>query len=528
MTKPATAPPVATPPLTTSSSPSTALTTSSTAISTPSPTAPPAPTPASRPRPPTDWAAAQRRAHDRITSIANRRNEEASSPSLARRIFGSSLGVGVVGSASERPAFRVGQLDTELLDEELLELLKEQLHSGVKALKPSLTESFAPELMLLLRAVLFKLSIWDHNATYGSLLQNLHYTDARSPPGSHRAPTRAQKSIYGFVTVFGRYFYSRLDNYLIQHPTSHPKLSALMDKLSNLHSALTLLSFLAFLRSGRYRTLLDRVLRMRLVPPDNTVAREVSFEFLNRQLVWHAFTEFLLFILPILRVGKWRRWWARFTRKLNTSPSTDGPEAGKTGELSFLPEKTCAICYKDQSKPGELGGGGGIETRETGVTNPYETVECGCVYCYVCVATKIQLEEGEGWECLRCGTLCRKCRPWAKGGAKAGDAVGTFGSDGEEGEDGTEVSETEDEEGYERLGRSEVTESEEGGTVVRDDGSDTTERGVWRNRASSGTGSRGRSLGGWERGESDEEEEVFATAEGSEVESDGEEVRRIF
>jgi peroxin-2 len=278
------------------------------------------------------------------------------------------------------------------------------------------------------------------------------------------------------------------------------------------------------------------------VSPDNTVAREVSFEFLNRQLVWHAFTEFLLFILPILRVGKWRRWWARFTRKINTSIATEGPEGtAKNGELGFLPGKTCAICYKEQNKPGDVGGSGGIASTVTDVTNPYETVECGCVYCYVCIATKIQLEEGEGWECLRCGTTCKKCRPWTKGGAKAGDAVGEFGSDGEESEDedgtvrkaGEGESEVSDED-YDRLRQSELREvspkpyssqaTSEANTVVRDDdsASDTTERGAWHARASSGTGSTGRQ---WEE---ESESDVYATANASEVESDDEEVRRIF
>jgi peroxin-2 len=44
------------------------------------------------------------------------------------------------------------------------------------------------------------------------------------------------------------------------------------------------------LLSCRYRTLTDRVLGMRLTYAQRTMSRNVSFEFLNRQLVWHAFT----------------------------------------------------------------------------------------------------------------------------------------------------------------------------------------------------------------------------------------------
>lgn len=42
--------------------------------------------------------------------------------------------------------------------------------------------------------------------------------------------------------------------------------------------------------SLRYRTVLERVLSMRLVYAERNSNRQASFEFLNRQMVWHAFT----------------------------------------------------------------------------------------------------------------------------------------------------------------------------------------------------------------------------------------------
>lgn len=44
-----------------------------------------------------------------------------------------------------------------------------------------------------------------------------------------------------------------------------------------------------------YRTLADRLLHMRLVPSRGRVERDVSYEFMNRQMVWHAFTVGRLF-----------------------------------------------------------------------------------------------------------------------------------------------------------------------------------------------------------------------------------------
>ncbi len=57
--------------------------------------------------------------------------------------------------------------------------------------------------------------------------------------------------------------------------------------------------------------------------------------------------------------------------------------------------------------------GGVVGSAATDVTNPYETIPCACVYCFVCIATRLESEEGEGWSCLRCGEYIKECRPWA-------------------------------------------------------------------------------------------------------------------
>ena len=176
--------------------------------------------------------------------------------------------------------------------------------------------------------------------------------------------------------------------------------------------------------NGRYRTLLDRILRLRLVPPTNQISREVSFEYLNRQLVWHAFTEFLLFLLPLVGINRWKRWLARAWRKakaiVRNSESEEDDLA--SGELSFLPERTCAICYQDQNptatSENEIlavtgASGGVVGSAQTDITNPYETIPCRCIYCFVCIATRLEVEEGEGFVCLRCGALVKQCKPWA-------------------------------------------------------------------------------------------------------------------
>ncbi|WES02037.1 hypothetical protein PX690_21455 [Bacillus velezensis] len=87
----------------------------------------------------------------------------------------------ISGREGTRPAFRVGQVDAELLDEELLDLLKGQVGEGLKYFGTHIQDDWSAEIMLALRAILFKLSIWDHDATYGATLQNLKFTGIQPP-----------------------------------------------------------------------------------------------------------------------------------------------------------------------------------------------------------------------------------------------------------------------------------------------------------------------------------------------------------
>ncbi|KAL4810742.1 Pex12 amino terminal region-domain-containing protein [Aspergillus unguis] len=341
---------------------------------------------------------------------------------------GFSIWNAVKGREGTRPAFRVGQVDAELLDEELLGLLKGQVGDALKYFGPHLRDDWSHEIQLGLRAILFKLSIWDHDASYGAALQSLKYVDSRSSGPVYSSPTRLQKSLYGLLTVGGRYAWDKLEDWLItqeggyEEPSQEVRsLSQLTNFLNTTHSIAAFFSFLIFLVNGRYRTLIDRLLRMRLTPPSAQASREVSFEYLNRQLVWHAFTEFLLFLLPLVGISRWRRWVSRAWRKtMSAIRSTSADEEDtqeKQGELAFLPERTCAICYKANNETATeseimASSGGIIGSAQTDITNPYETIPCGCVYCFVCIVQKLEGEEGEGWVCLRCGEIVKKCKPW--------------------------------------------------------------------------------------------------------------------
>jgi peroxin-2 len=136
----------------------------------------------------------------------------------------------------------------------------------------------------------------------------------------------------------------------------------------------------------RYRTIADRLLHMSLVPSHSLVKRDVSYEFMNRQMVWHAFTvsllitfnlpslikscqEFLLFLLPLLNARSFRRRLSRLTSHINvptsipsiaksilgaSSTTNEHGEGGvqrKRGKYWSLPRDQCAICAENASFP---------------------------------------------------------------------------------------------------------------------------------------------------------------------------------
>ncbi|PWN29762.1 hypothetical protein BDZ90DRAFT_249657 [Jaminaea rosea] len=321
------------------------------------------------------WSQAASDAHPRISQIRRRLPHFPSAPLRIQR---------------------VSQLDAELLDEELLTLLFEPVKTSLAQIKNTLPDRIEPELLALLKLVLFKYSVWDNGASYGAMLQNLRYRNEWAHRGGLQstflsAPlSKVQLALYPLLTIGVPYAYARLSRHMTSlsfssMPANDPRrlLWSMVDKLQRLHEGLALVNFAAFLSDGKYRTITDRMLGMRLTYAERTLNRNVSFEFLNRQLVWHAFTEFLLFLLPIIRPKRllrrllrlpthprilafWLavlpRWFAarvglyrdaisgrpryRLPFRLPTSASKGDASSKGAGKYSHLPEGICPICWQ--------------------------------------------------------------------------------------------------------------------------------------------------------------------------------------
>ncbi|KAH9179818.1 Pex12 amino terminal region-domain-containing protein [Lactarius sanguifluus] len=337
----------------------------------------------------------------------------------------------LAGTVSPTPRIlRVGQLDAELLDVELVNLLRDPLSKAVGLVNSTLKSRFEPELSLFIQLTLYRLSVWANGASYGAKLQDLEYAvaSANGRSVSSRLP-RKILLVHGALTIVLPYVHTRLRGHALSKawpdaPSSDRRRKAweLMTRLETAHAAAALVSFIAFLWDGRYRTTVDRLLGMKLVPSRRLIRRNVSYEFMNRQMVWHAFTEFLVFLLPLLPHRKLRRL-AGTAANCHIAPTDCNSYPGdaqlnRRGKFAHLPEDECAICYENatattlgiadpmafaiQPRPPR------VERRDEPpahpLTTPYRT-SCGHIYCYTCIAEKMlrAADEGEGqWECLRC------------------------------------------------------------------------------------------------------------------------------
>ncbi|WVF71449.1 hypothetical protein IAT40_006253 [Kwoniella sp. CBS 6097] len=201
---------------------------------------------------------------------------------------------------------RVNQIDADELDSALVGMLSEKLGRSLDNFKSSFSLGFKPELELVIKLLLFRYGVWNSLvcSSPGAKLQNLKLASSRSSQIS-----RKTLLLYLILhpPIFPTYFLTRIREYALskQWPDlpNHDwrkKAWRLLGRVENSGRIWELISWVWFLFDGKYPSLLMRILGLRLVPSQPHLTRLVSYEFMNRQLVWGAFTEFAMFSVPLL------------------------------------------------------------------------------------------------------------------------------------------------------------------------------------------------------------------------------------
>lgn len=257
-----------------------------------------------------------------------------------------------------------------------------------------LVAQYQPELMLVLEALIFRYTIWRNAPLPGMALMNLRYRDERRA-GSAAPPlpssgalelctgvegpglSRRQRLLFAAGSLGVRYGWHRLSHLaagLDRGPAEGPLSwrGGAWAAVRGAEAAFRLASLLhlaVFLRTGAYRSLLERLLRARPVFRRPAAARAVSFEYLNRQLVWSELSEALLFLLPLLNVDLLRRSLRALLPGSHLLAAAAGDPALSDGPGGVL--GACPVC-ESRSAPVRV-----------------QARPCGHAFCYFCLGSEL-------------------------------------------------------------------------------------------------------------------------------------------
>ncbi|KAK3257997.1 hypothetical protein CYMTET_32938 [Cymbomonas tetramitiformis] len=288
-----------------------------------------------------------------------------------------------VATAPSLRVLRVSQLDAERLDTELVELLKDQFKQVFSFFKTGARAASSPEMQALVELIVYGCSVGVGNPTPGCALLNLRYRDERTAgSGEQRTGLEGeplslgQRFLLGLFTVGAKYGLARLGG--IAHspryqdsatPTWKYLLFWTLRSWETWYRCAHLANLITFLRNGRYRSPVERLLQARLVYDKPAMNHAISFEFMNRELVWHELSEMLLFLLPLIPAARIRQQVGKMAAALwPTSNAMALPARHSVELLARGPEPLqCHLC----------------ETAPIRV--PFEASPCGHSFCYYCL-----------------------------------------------------------------------------------------------------------------------------------------------
>ena len=242
---------------------------------------------------------------------------------------------------------RVSQLDAVELDDELSNILQSQFLDVIYTLPTTLSlHRIKPELKAAVRFLIWSFSVGSTGSTFGQQMLNLTYIGNSSLGLRHKIP------LFLF-SVLSDWISERLDDItplIFSQPREALRIARIV--LTTL-KGLSLLNFVLFLLYGHYPSIRERLSGLIMTPTQPQTLRQLSYDYMNREILWYGFSEFIFFVLPQLNLFALKNW---VRRKLG--PWRDS----RTEETDF---SKCSFCEKT-------------------VTMPHIT-DCGHVYCYYCL-----------------------------------------------------------------------------------------------------------------------------------------------
>lgn len=270
----------------------------------------------------------------------------------------------------QTPVLRISQLDALELDSALEQLLWTQFSQCFQNCRPGLLTPLEPELRALLQLFVWRFTLYSSSTTVGQSLLSLRYHNILSSSPRYRPLSRRQKLSLALLTAGPQWLKERSHSLLLCLGLSaggavsesggllQQGLRNCMTLVSSVAQLASLINFLVFLRKGRHPVLAERIVGARAVFSKPNVVRDITYQYMNRELLWHGFAEFLIFLVPLIN-----------TRKLKATVSS--------------------IVFGGQSSKGEGATEGQGVLKECGLCGEWptmpHTVGCQHVFCYYCI-----------------------------------------------------------------------------------------------------------------------------------------------
>lgn len=263
--------------------------------------------------------------------------------------------------AEVEKVLRISQLDVSELDNDLTSIMQEKFIGIFKALpQVSFLTRLKPELKAGLRYLLWKWSMGNNECTFGQQMMGLKYST-----NNGMVLSKHQRWFLFAYFVCIEWIQDRFEDIF---NTLFPSLQAdrLLDFIKSLFQLANMINFCFFLLQGRYPSLKERLLRIKIVSKRRQSLRELNYDYMNREIIWYGFSEFMFFVLPHMNLPALRNWFRTMLNKIVPS------QRNTLSSWSEASSSNCALCDCPPVLP--------------------QITQCKHIYCYYCIAANVKAD----------------------------------------------------------------------------------------------------------------------------------------
>lgn len=270
---------------------------------------------------------------------------------------------------------RVTQIDSKYLDDEIFLILKSTFSSAYQYVGQKYMVKVQPEAEALMRLFLYHYTLGKNGQTVGQQLLQIKYN-------TNNNGNKVLKQFYVSL-IFASWLKQRIVfiTSFFKNEKYKSSITNLVDVFETIYQCIDVINLFSFLIHGRFPTVLERSLNLKVVPVDKDLVRKISYAYFTRELLWNGFTDLLATTLPLIPAQKFH------TVLVSLLPNTSKTESNTEGVNEVGKSETvCAICNELAILP----------------------QKCGCrhVMCYYCIYSAINLTP---FRCPICGRKVESC-----------------------------------------------------------------------------------------------------------------------